>query len=171
MSLTARDAMTPQVTTVHQDTRATDLIKMFRESHFTGIPVVDDAGKAVGLVSESDILRALAYAASPPDDSRPRVQSTSKGTSAYLLEEVPEDRQLGGVIGDLLRRKARELMTPVVVSCRPDEPLAVVCETLVWKEVHRVIVTEADGTVVGLISALDMVRHFGEALRKQEKGA
>ena len=33
------------------------------------------------------------------------------------------------------------------------------------------IVTEADGTVVGLISALDMVRHFGEALRKQEKGA
>ena len=34
-----------------------------------------------------------------------------------------------------------------------------------------VVETRADGTVVGLISALDMVRHFGEALRKQEKGA
>ena len=50
MSLTARDAMTPQVTTVHQDTRATDLIKMFRESHFTGIPVVDDNQTAIDLI-------------------------------------------------------------------------------------------------------------------------
>lgn len=170
MTLTARDVMTPDVTTVHQDTPATDLIEMFRESHFTGIPVVDDAGKAVGLVSESDILRALAYAASPPNDSRPKVSSKSKGTSAYLLEEVPEDRQIGGVIGDLLRRKARELMSPVVVSCRPEESLAAVCETMAWKEVHRVIVTEADGRVVGLIAALGLVQHYGEHLRHLEKG-
>jgi CBS-domain-containing membrane protein len=170
MSLTARDVMSTSVSTVHQDTPATDLIKLFRESHFTGIPVVDDEGKAVGLVSESDILRALAYAASPPDDSRPMVKGRNKGTSAYLLEEIPGDRQIGGVVGDLLRRKARELMSPVVISCRPEEPLAAVCETLVWKEVHRVIVTKEDGTVVGLISALDTVRSFGELLRKQERG-
>lgn len=165
MELRARDVMTSDVTTVTQDTPASDLIKLFRESHFTGVPVVDGDGKAVGLISETDILRGLAYALTPPTKDRPRVQG-KRGTSAYLLEDVPENLEIGNVVGGLLRRTVRDLMTPVLVACRPDEPLAVVCETMGWKEVHRIVVTGDDGEVVGLITSLDMVRQFGEHLRK-----
>jgi CBS-domain-containing membrane protein len=40
---------------------------------------------------------------------------------------------------------------------------------MTWKEVHRIVVTDGDGQVVGLISSSDAVRAFGEMLSKDAK--
>mgnify|MGYP002828297735 CR=1 FL=1 len=42
---TARDIMTRNVVTVKKDQPISDLSKLFIESHFNGVPVLDDAGK------------------------------------------------------------------------------------------------------------------------------
>ena len=66
----------------------------------------------------------------------------------------------------LIQRSVRDLMPPVLHSCKPDTPLKEVCGTMAWKGVHRIIVLDDEGKVAGLISALDAVRRFGEELEK-----
>jgi len=54
----------------------------------------------------------------------------------------------------------RDIMTPAVFSVAPDTPAASVVEQLVELKVHRLYVVEEDGTLVGVITALDILRHL-----------
>ena len=171
-NIRAVDIMTTDVTTINCGQSVEELIQLFRVSHFTGLPVVDDNGKAMGLVSETDILRALAYTLSPPGDSSGEIalkqpererMATTRLLSAVRRADV--EVYAAVVMRELLTRTVRELMSPVLVSCRPETPLAEVCETMAWKGIHRVVVLDEEGRVVGLISALDLARRFGDQLK------
>ena len=170
--ITAADVMTREVTTIAHDETVEGLILLFRVSHFTAVPVVDDDKKAIGLVSETDILRAVAYSLSPPGSSdemplpeKGKDPSRDRGATSRLLRPL----RLPGfekAMQHLIKRSVRDLMTPVLHSCKPDTPLREVCGSMSWKGVHRIIVLDAEGRVAGLISALDAVRRFGEELEK-----
>lgn len=54
-----------------------------------------------------------------------------------------------------------ELMTPAVFNVRPDTPARQVAEQMVALNVHRVFVVDRDNVVVGVISALDVLRNLG----------
>jgi CBS domain-containing protein len=164
----ASDVMTTDVTTVPDSMAIEELISLFRISRFTGVPVTDDQGRAVGVISESDILRALAYTIAPQGSGEFSVgfQEGKQGASARLLDLNEDWSQVASTLHNLLERPVRDLMTPVVHSCKPTDRLAAVCETMVWKEVHRLVVVDDDGKVVGLISSLDAMHHSSQALRK-----
>jgi CBS domain-containing protein len=53
----AHQIMTKDVTTVTPHTSIEDAAKIMLQTHVSGLPVLDDAGKLVGIVSESDFLR------------------------------------------------------------------------------------------------------------------
>ena len=134
--------------------------------------IVDSSGKAVGHISETDILRAVAYSLSPPGSSDEmkivtKDESRDRGATTRLLRpmKLPGFEQ---AMQHLVKRVVRDLMSPVVVSCSEDTPLSDVCETMSWKGVHRIIVLGDDGKVVGLISALDAVRRFAKELKSRE---
>lgn len=55
--MNAADAMTPAVITVRPEASVRDAMWLMLESHISGLPVVDDAGKLVGIVTEGDFLR------------------------------------------------------------------------------------------------------------------
>ena len=78
----AEDIMTRNVTTVAEESSVEELIQLFRVSHFTGVPVVDTAGVAVGVISETDILRALAYTISPPTSGEFEVKFQARDCGA-----------------------------------------------------------------------------------------
>ena len=169
----ARDVMKTDVTSVQPNTSIEDLIQLLRVSYFTAVPVVDEEGKAVGLISETDILRALAYTISPPQSGEFQIEPDKprdKGVTTRILRGAQREVEVQAtqVMRELLTREVRELMTPVVIRCSPDDPLSSVCETVVWKEVHRVVVTDEEGKVVGLITTLDLAEAFGKDLKKRD---
>jgi predicted transcriptional regulator len=53
-----------------------------------------------------------------------------------------------------------EVMTPAVYSVHCDTPLAEVCQRMLDLKVHRLFVTDHEGVLVGVISALDVLRHL-----------
>ena len=53
---TAREIMTRNVVTVKKDQPISDLSKLFIENHFNGVPVLDDAGKVIGVVTQSNLI-------------------------------------------------------------------------------------------------------------------
>ena len=58
------------------------------------------------------------------------------------------------------RTLAHEMMTPVVFSVTPHTPAAKVVEDMLALKVHRLFVVDPDGVLVGVISALDVLRHL-----------
>lgn len=57
----AKDIMSTKVTTVHEYANVMDVIKLLVEHNVTGLPVVDDSGRLLGMVTEKDILMLLLY--------------------------------------------------------------------------------------------------------------
>jgi CBS domain-containing protein len=167
-ALRARDVMTREVTTVSQDVPVEELIQLLRVSHFSAIPVIDQDGRAVGLVSETDILRALAYTVGPPGTGEfsPKFQAGKRRVSAVILDAAGHgDARTSAALRELVKRPVRELMTPYVHSCSLDAAVVELCEMMVWKEIHRVVVVD-DGKPVGIVSSIDLITKLGEWLRK-----
>src|SRR3974390_3067398 len=54
---TAGDLMTRDVATLHPEASLLDAVKLMARRHISGVPVVDDAGNIVGMMSEGDLVR------------------------------------------------------------------------------------------------------------------
>jgi len=59
-ALQVKDVMTTDVQTVHPDTPLVEIADLFEEKHIKRVPVVNDAGELVGIVSRSNIVQAIA---------------------------------------------------------------------------------------------------------------
>jgi CBS-domain-containing membrane protein len=55
---------------------------------------------------------------------------------------------------------AGELMTPTIFSVSPDTPAADVVGDMLRSKVHHLFVTDPDGTIMGMVSACDVLRHL-----------
>ncbi len=153
----ARDVMTKDVATIRDNVPVRKMIQIIRKTSFGGLPVVNKAGKVVGLVSQNDILRALAWAL----DSEKLTAVFRKGKGKASAKALKPKMDLEA----LLEKPVKELMTSGVVSCAPETPAADICDTMVSKRIHRILVLDRAGKLAGLISATDLVRKFGEELR------
>ncbi len=143
---TAADLMIRAEATVRE------AIEVLTDHGFSAAPVIDEAGRALGVVSRADIL------------VHDREKGARGGASAYY---EPADLTTGGErLGAGFHVQAmdatlvRDIMTPAVFSVPPSLPAAKVVEQLVALKVHRLYVVEEDGTLVGVISALDVLRHL-----------
>ena len=132
--LTVRDAMTPHVITVRPETPLKEVAQVLIDANVSGLPVVDDAGKVLGVVSEADFLikgqGALAI--------RHR-------RLARLLGESGSSRQQ---LHKLAARTAAEAMTTPPVTIAPSESLAEAAARMVQRRVNRLPVVEK-GWLVG----------------------
>ena len=114
-------------------------------------PVIDDAGRAVGILSSSDILvhdREKVEHLVPAVETSPMV--TADG------EHIRRGFQVENV--DMTR--VADLMTPAVFSVRPDTSAPKVVAEMLRLHVHHLFVVDNTGTLVGVISPLDVLRHL-----------
>jgi CBS domain-containing protein len=58
MALTVRDVMDAEPASVTLDTPVQDVVRLLRERELTGVPVVNDGGRCVGIITESDLVMA-----------------------------------------------------------------------------------------------------------------
>src|SRR5215469_13093405 len=101
MRSTVKDVMTTKVVAVRQDASFKDMIARMRDARVSAFPVVDQAGKVIGVISEADMLNKEADQADP-------------GTFASLLRFRDHEKAAGVT--------AAELMTSPAVTIGPDEP-------------------------------------------------
>lgn len=165
--LTVADIMQTEPTTVKPNTTVAELTDVLEEESITGVPVVDDAGLVQGVVSVSDVSRAVARQASgrspgpgrdsPSEEDEPAdFFRFARRLPASLPPELPQS--------NLGARAVREIMTPATVSVRATAGVGDLARLLTRAGVHRALVLE-DGRLVGLVSAMDVVRVVAEDVR------
>jgi CBS domain-containing protein len=139
----ASEVMTLGVYTIKPNASVRDAARLMIEQRISGLPVMDAAGKLVGIVTEGDFLR--------------RVETgTGRQRPRWLEILVGPDR----LASDYVRtygRKVEEIMSADVVTVPPDAPLQDVVRIMEQRRIKRVPVVR-DGAIVGIISRANLVQ-------------
>ncbi len=126
---TVADLMTADPVSLREDATIAEAITFLTERGISGAPVIDVAGRPVGVLTESDLM------------VHARERPAAFGTA--------EDRAI-----------VRDVMTPAVFTLRPEAPAATVIEHMRALNVHRLFVVDDDGVLVGVVTALDVLRRL-----------
>ncbi len=144
--VTARDIMSTDVVTVTAETTLSDLAKKFVETRFSNLPVLDEKGKLVGIISETDLI----------EQHRPLHIPTvmtlfdwvfAFGNEKRFKEEV--DRVTAALVGELYSKD------PIV--CSPDATVRDIAGLMSQHKVHLLPVVDGD-EMVGVVARLDLIR-------------
>jgi CBS domain-containing protein len=142
-SMIAKDVMTPNVITVNQNTSVTTIAKLLLERHISAVPVIDQAGTMVGVVSEGDLIRRPEEGTEPP--------------KSWWLEliSVPEDA--ARAYAKSHGQTAADVMTRSVISVKEDTPVAEIASLLEKNRIKRVPVVR-DGRPIGIVSRANLIQ-------------
>ena len=146
---TAGDLMSPNPLSLRGDATLHEAVAFLVDRNISGAPVIDEAGRPIGVLTQTDILihdREEVEHASPPE--------IEYGTP--LPREWWDEFQVERVNPT----PVREFMTPAVFCVALDTPAWGVVEQMRDLNVHRLFVTDDNGVLVGVITAMDVVRHL-----------
>jgi len=151
---TAADLMTPNPVSVRETASLGDALNLLIDKGFSASPVIDEAGRPVGVLSRSDLLihdrESATYLKQQPEFFHKEELHTPAGE--HLGRGFQVERVDRTCVGDL--------MTPAVFSVAPDAPAAKVVHELLSLKVHRLFVVDNNGVLVGVISSFDVLRHL-----------
>ena len=149
--LTARDVMQTELFTVSVSTPLADVERLLGEKGVGGVPVTNETGHLVGVVSMRDLVEH--YAEGPVRSAR-----LVPGFYHDTLEAGDEDMAtFGGFAGD--GETASDIMTGEVYAVEADTGLYEVAREMVRLKIHRILVKDSNKHV-GLISAFDLLEAF-----------
>jgi CBS domain-containing protein len=148
----AEDLMTPNPVSIRATARIREAVAVLTDKGISAAPVIDEAGRPIGVLSRSDILvhdrEKVDYVPRVPEYYH-KADLAAAGTPV-----LPPDLKIEKVDGSLVR----DIMTPAVFSVAPNTPARRVVSDMVALKVHRLFVVEPGGVLVGVISALDVLR-------------
>jgi CBS domain-containing protein len=145
------DVMTYRVITVDDRTPFKDVVRLIRKHGVSALPVLDQAGRLVGIVSEADLMLKEEHAAGERS-SRPFPWRGDAGRGNGVPPWIQRSKAQGVV--------ARDLMTSPVVTVAPREPVALAARIMRENRVKRLPVTNAEGDLVGIVSRSDLLTTF-----------
>ena len=145
--LLAKDIMTSKVITINQDASIEELSNLLLDNKISGVPVVDNEGKIVGIATEGDIIVRDTEMHFPRYfkllDSIIYLESLTKFRDSYKKH---------------LAVRVSEIMTSDIVSCTAQTSVEEVASIMVEKRINRIPVLTADNKPEGIITRADIVK-------------
>lgn len=146
----AHQIMTRNVITISPDASIHDAAKLMIDHHVSGLPVVDETGGLIGIITERDFLRRQELGT---EIKRPRWLEFLRGPGRQAVDFV---REAG--------RKVHEIMTPNVFSVIPDAELVDIVDIMERHRIKRVPVVQGD-RLVGIVSRHNFVVAIADVTR------
>ena len=156
----ARDVMTKPAITVKPEAPVGEIAALLLDKQISGVPVVDETGFIVGMVSEADLLR-------PNGSDR---EQRREWWLTMLAEGEPLSKEFLATL-DNGSRTARDIMAAPVVTVSEDADIAEIGKLFTSLRIRRVPVVR-DGHITGIVARPDLIRVIAslEAKKPQEEG-
>lgn len=135
--------MTRAVVTARPDATFTEVAQLLVDNGISAVPVVDDRGAPIGVVSEADLLVKQEYWSGGRD---------SPGRIAGRARRARWRRSLGTTANDVMSRP--------VLTIDPGAPVSEAASALAEANVRRLFVVDRDGALVGVLTRLDLLRAY-----------
>jgi CBS domain-containing protein len=149
----ARDVMVSPVVTVKPSATVKDVAKLFLRRRISAVPVVDEQGKLVGIVSEGDLVH--------------RAEIGTERSRSWWLLLLAKDQALAADYIKAHGRRVEDVMTRNVVTATPDAPLNEIARLLEKHAVKRIPIV-GDGQLVGIVSRANLVQAVASSGSKLE---
>ena len=152
---TAKDIMSDRVATIHESETVRDALMLMAENGLSSLPVVDSAGKCVGMLSQSDIID-LARDADIEDEeistSRNILRMMSSGVAMHQLTSERIDRCMSF---KLTTASAEDLVTTIA-------------DKMLKECIHHLPIVGEDGDLKGIVSTMDILKGLRSPIASEE---
>jgi len=142
-SVKAGDVMVTEVVSVTRKTPLDQVAAVMARHGISGVPVVEEGERVVGVISEKDFLTRMGE----------QDTETFMGVVAECL------KGLGCVAVSIRGQNAEDIMTSPAVTVNEETSIREIANLLTEKNINRVPVINRKGHLVGIISRADIVRH------------
>ena len=144
---TAQDIMSREVITVSVDTSIQDLARILLSKHISGVPVVDEGGKLLGIVTESDLIF---------QNKKLQVPAVITILDSFLFLDSPEkmERELKKIAGATVK----DIYTETVISIKAETALDEIATIMTEKKIHTLPVLSDSGEMLGIVGKKDILR-------------
>jgi CBS domain-containing protein len=139
----AVDIMTHNVITIDEDATVSAAARVLVANCISAVPVVNRAGRLVGIVSEGDLIL--------------RTDLNTRRARSWWLDALSGNRALTEEFARSSSRRIRDVMTTKVVCAEPDTPIGEIAALLEGNAIKRVPII-ANGTLVGIVSRASLIR-------------
>lgn len=140
-----RRAMTMEVVTVKKNADIRTAADLLTRNRISGMPVVDDQDRVIGVIGEADILSLAGL----------KREHGFKDIVRHLLgEPVPTRKKAGSTVG--------EVMSAPAITTGPDRDIREVAAILDERRIKRLPVVDEHDKLVGVISRADIIRILGQ---------
>ena len=148
--LHAKDIMTREVVTVLEETSVNDLAKLLSEKRISGVPVMNDNGNMMGIVTENDLI---------DQTKKVHIPTVVGILDSFLFLESP--KKLNKDLQKMAGIKAGEICCREVISVEEETPLDEIATIMAEKKIHTLPVTSS-GKLVGIIGKSDIIRTLAQ---------
>jgi CBS domain-containing membrane protein len=139
-----KEVMTTQVISARSDYSLQHVAELMASSHVSGLPVLDDDHKPLGIISERDFLEVMVGK-----------------KSASLMEIIAQCLRGKTCLMSPVRTKlAKDIMTAPAVIVGTDDEVDAVSRLFASRGINRAPVVDIEGTMVGIVSRADLMRSF-----------
>ena len=153
---TAGDLMTRDVAVVHPETSLLEAVKLMAQRRISGMPVVDDDGAIVGMMSEGDLVRW---------------HEGYTERQAHWLDMLADGFELAPAFLECIREQrytVKSVMSPGAMTVTEETPAREIAHLMHAKNIKRVPVVR-DGKLVGIVARSDLVRALSEKLGEMQQ--
>jgi CBS domain-containing protein len=144
----ASDVMVRDIKTVAPGSSVAEAAQLMAQNDLSALPVVDDLGHLVGIISEADLLQREEIGT---DVRHPR-----------WIEAMTPATTLAAEFAKSHGKQVKELMSEDVVTAREDTPLAEIAAILERRRIKRIPITR-DGALVGIVSRANLIQALASA--------
>jgi CBS domain-containing protein len=147
-----KEIMSTDVLTVKKDTTIEEIAHIFAEKNISGMPVLDESNKVIGMVTQKDLLYK---------DVEPRFPAVVEILGGMIF--LKGVRHYNEELKKLVATKAEDVMTKNVVTIGEDEEVERAAEIMVERDINRIPVTK-DGKLVGIVGRADVIKYIAKML-------
>lgn len=148
MVMMVKDIMTKKVFSVQPEDSIEDVVKLLVEHNISGVPVVDDENKVVGIITEGDLIYR---------SKKLQIPSYFTILDSYIFLEDPST--VKDQIKKMIGYKVKDVMTEKVIVAKEDDSIEEVATIITNKNVNRLPVVK-DNKLVGIISRRDIIKAY-----------
>ena len=141
--------MNRDVITVKAEDKVEELVKILLDNRISGVPVVDEEDKVIGIVSEGDLIY--------PEKSLHLPAFIPVLDGIVFLESF---KKLEKEIRKMTAYKVKDVMVKDVVTVEEDMEVEKVVNILLHKKINRVPVVNEENKLVGIITRSNILRHI-----------
>lgn len=144
---TAQDLMTRTVITVEPATSLRDLAQIFLNNNISGVPVVDQDKKVIGIATESDLIF---------HSKRLKMPTVLTILDSFIFLDSPE--KMEKELRKIAAATVEDIYSSPAITITPETPLDEIASLMTDKKIHSLPVVDEAGKMIGIVGKNDIIR-------------